>query len=177
MKNNKIFFCGFFLMFVFLFSCNQKQRYRTDEEVAQFKEPLIKINKYLVKKDAQVISDYVKRHKWDMKISKTGLWYMIYDKGNGRKAEEGNIVTLKYTVNLLDGTLCYSSDSLGDKQFKAGHGDVEPGLEEGILLMREGDMAKFILPPHLAHGLVGDDKKIPRRATIVYDVQLVKISN
>ena len=175
MKINKILLYSLLLTFVFFVSCKQKRKYRTDAEVAQFKEPLIKINKYLVKKDAELIADYVKRHKWEMKVTETGLWHMIYEKGNGRKAEEGKIAAIKYTINLLDGTLCYSSDSLGVKQFKIGQGGVETGLEEGILLMREGDKARFILPPHLAYGLVGDDKKIPRRATIVYDVQLISV--
>jgi FKBP-type peptidyl-prolyl cis-trans isomerase len=54
---------------------------------------------------------------------------------------------------------------------------VESGLEEGILLLREGDKAKFILPPHLAHGLLGDDNKIPARSIIVYDLELLSLEN
>jgi FKBP-type peptidyl-prolyl cis-trans isomerase len=119
---NKILFYSLLLTFIFFGSCTRKQKYRTDAEVAQFKEPLIKINKYLVKKDAEQIADYVKRRKWGMEVSKTGLWHMIYEKGNGRKAEEGKIATIEYTINLLDGTLCYSSDSLGVKKFKIGQG-------------------------------------------------------
>ena len=176
MKINKILLYSLLLTFVFFVSCKQKRKYRTNEEVAQFKEPLIKINKYLVKKDAEAIEDYAKRHKWKMKVTKTGLWYMVYIEGKGKKAKEGKIATINYTVKLLDGTLCYTSDSLGTKQFKIGQGGVETGLEEGILYMRKGDKARFILPPHLAHGLVGDDNKIPRRATIVYDVQLINVS-
>lgn len=177
-KIDKILLLSLFVMLIFFVSCTQqKRKYRTDAEVAQFKEPLIRINKYLVKKDAGVIADYVKRHEWKMKITKTGLWYMIYEKGNGKKAETGKIATIKYSINLLDGTLCYTSDSLGVKQFKIGQGGVEEGLEEGILLMRVGDKARFILPPHLAYGLVGDDKKIPPRATIVYNVELLNISS
>ncbi|MBE9468285.1 MAG: FKBP-type peptidyl-prolyl cis-trans isomerase [Bacteroidetes bacterium] len=177
MKINKILFCSLLMIFIFFVSCSRKQQYRSDAEVAQFKEPLIKINKYLIKKDAEQIADYAKRRKWEMKVSKTGLWHMIYEKGNGRNAKEGKIATIEYNINLLDGTLCYSSDSLGVKKFKIGQGGVEAGLEEGILLMREGDKARFILLPHLAFGLVGDDNKIPRRSTIVYDVKLVNVSN
>lgn len=173
---DKILLLSLFVMLMFSVSCTQKRKYRTNAEVARFKEPLIRINKYLVKQDAGIIADYVKRHKWKMKITKTGLWYMIYEKGNGKKAETGKIATIKYSIKLLDGTLCYTSDSLGVKQFKIGQGGVEEGLEEGILLMRVGDKARFILPPHLAYGLVGDDKKIPHRATIVYNVELLNIT-
>jgi FKBP-type peptidyl-prolyl cis-trans isomerase FkpA len=39
-------------------------------------------------------------------------------------------------------------------------------------MMKVGDSAIFVLPPHLAHGLLGDQKKIPRMAIISYQVVL-----
>jgi len=109
--------------------------------------------------------------------TKTGLWYMIYEKGEGKKSKEGLYATINYNIALLDGPQCYSSDSLGPKRFKIGRSLVESGLEEGILLLTEGDKARFILPPHLAHGLVGDDNRIPARSIIVYDVELLSLNN
>ena len=41
--------------------------------------------------------------------------------------------------------------------------------------MHEGDKARFIMPPHLAHGLLGDNHKIPARAIIIYEVELIKL--
>jgi len=82
---------------------------------------------------------------------------------------------LNYRISLLDGTLCYSSDSLGVKEFAIGHGGVESGLEEGILLLKVGDKARFIMPPFKAHGLLGDMKKIPARSIIVYEIELLKL--
>jgi FKBP-type peptidyl-prolyl cis-trans isomerase len=45
------------------------------------------------------------------------------------------------------------------------------------LLLRVGDKARFILPSHLAHGVPGDGVKIPRRATIIYDLELINITS
>ncbi len=112
-----------------------------------------------------------------MTTSGTGLWYQIYQKGNGAPAKTGKMASINYKVWLLDGTLCYSSDSLGMKKFRIGKGGVEKGLEEGILLMRVGDKARFIMPPHLADGLIGDQDKIPPRSIILYEVELVQISD
>jgi FKBP-type peptidyl-prolyl cis-trans isomerase len=112
---------------------------------------------------------------WDMTESQTGLWSQIYEKGNGVTAAKGKFITLSYTLSLLDGSVCYTSDSLGYKQFLIGSGGVESGLEEGVLLLREGDKARFVLPPHLAQGLTGDGNKIPPRAIIVYDVEVINI--
>jgi FKBP-type peptidyl-prolyl cis-trans isomerase len=102
---------------------------------------------------------------------------MIYKNGSGADAQTGKQATLNYKVWLLDGTLCYSSEKSGPKKFRIGQGGVESGLEEGVLLLKVGDKARFIMPPHLAQGLIGDQDKIPPRSCIVYEVELVQISD
>ena len=62
-------------------------------------------------------------------------------------------------------------------RFKIGQGGVESGLEEAVLLMSVGDKGRFIMPPHLAHGLLGDNNKIPPRSIIVYQAELIKLTN
>lgn len=151
---------------------------KTDQKgVPMSKESLIRANKGLVTIDKERIEAFAERHQWEMSTTETGLWYQIYEHGTGDSARNGLIASLKYTVSLLDGTLCYSSDSTGEKTFLIGQGGVESGLEEGILLMRCGDKARFIMPPHLAHGLPGDNDKIPPRSTIVYQVELLNLTN
>jgi FKBP-type peptidyl-prolyl cis-trans isomerase len=59
--------------------------------------------------------------------------------------------------------------------FQIGHGGVETGLEEAILLMKVGDRAKLVIPSHLAHGFFGDDERIPPRATLIYDIKIVNL--
>lgn len=166
-----------YILLITLFSCSDDRKNHPEEKKANLKESLIRINKYLIEKDAEAIESYVKRRNWNMTVTETGLWYMIYKKGSGKKAEKEKIATLYYKVNLLDGTLCYSSDSLNPKRFKIGQGGVESGLEEGILFLRQGDKARFIIPPHLAHGLLGDEDKIPPRSIIIYDIELLHISD
>jgi len=56
-----------------------------------------------------------------------------------------------------------------------GHGGVESGLEEAVLLLHAGDKARIIIPSHLAYGLVGDDDKIPARATLIYEIELIEL--
>lgn len=168
----------YFLIFgCILFSCGNTKNNKTEKKYIKNKESLVNINKYLVEKDKEAIENYIKRHKWEMEMTETGLWYMIYKKGTGEKAENGKFATISYEISLLDGTICYLTDSISPKTFLIGQGGVESGLELGILLMHEGDRAKLILPPHLAHGLLGDEDKIPPRSTIIYDIELLKISN
>jgi FKBP-type peptidyl-prolyl cis-trans isomerase len=166
------------LVFIFLFSCNNEhsqKKHLTKKELDKYDKPLEAANRYLSIVDAERIESFAKRRNWHMKQTKSGLWYEIYKHGKGKKAEAGNTAVLNYKISLLDGTLCYSSDSLGAKTFVVGHGGVESGLEEGILMLHEGDKARFILPPFRAHGLLGDMKKIPARSIIVYELELLKL--
>lgn len=137
-----------------------------------YKEPLMNVNKKMVTAEDALIEDFINRYQWDMFRTGTGLRYMIYEKGNGRFAQPGARATIEYSVMLLNGDTCYSNLT---RTFIIGHERIEPGLDEGIRFMRVGDKAKFILPSHLAFGLVGDRGNIPQKATLVYDVELNEI--
>ncbi|HEX3006546.1 MAG TPA: FKBP-type peptidyl-prolyl cis-trans isomerase [Bacteroidales bacterium] len=165
-----------FLFAFFIIACQNRKGENQSSPTDQ-QEALLRANKYLVQKDADAVKGYIRRHGWKMNQTQTGLWYEITQKGTGSKVETGKYVTIAYKLWLLDGTLCYSSESDGNKTFLVGKGGVEPGLEQGVLLMSQGDKARFIMLPHLAYGLIGDERKIPARATIVYEVQLIKISD
>ncbi|MFO7658240.1 MAG: FKBP-type peptidyl-prolyl cis-trans isomerase [Bacteroidales bacterium] len=158
------------------FSCRQNHEKKDKSGLPVTNEDLIRANKVLVKKDAAKIAAFVERHNWEMQQTKTGLWYMVYEHGKGEQTSPGDIVTIYFNVSLLDGTECYNSDTQGPKEFKIGQGGVESGLEEGILLLRVGDKARFIMPPHLAHGLIGDNNKIPARAILLYEVELMALN-
>lgn len=154
-------------------STNETPKMILTEE--QVKEPLIDANKKRLKVENMKIEEYLKRRKWNMELTGSGLRYLIYEKGGGEQVDSGNTVVINYTVNLMDGTQCYSSDINGTKGFVTGKGEVEDGLDEGVLYMQTGDKAKFILPSHLAHGLMGDGDKVPSHSVLIYDVELIDI--
>ncbi len=166
------------LCVLFLHACNDepvKNNYKTKEEVELHKKHLRMANKYLTVLDAERINNYAKRRNWNMIQTKSGIWYEIYEKGSGAKAKAGQTAVFNYKISLLDGRVCYSSDSLGVKKMVVGHGGVESGIEEGINFLRKGDKARFILPPFRAHGLLGDMKKIPARSIIIYEIELLDL--
>ncbi len=163
---------------LFLWSCSdqtQEKKQTATHSEEELKEQLINANKKTVKTEDQQIMDFLVRNRWDMKQTGTGLRYKIYEQGKGDTAAEGKIAVIQYEVSLLNGEVVYSSDDLGNKEFRIGRGGVESGLEEGILLMQVGDRAKFIIPSHLAFGLVGDQQKISSKTTLVYDVKLLNL--
>ncbi len=138
-------------------------------------EALVESNIYLIDLEEEAIDDFLKRYDWNMNQSGSGLRYKIDQQGYGPKASYGNRAEINYSIYLITGDPVYSSEELGPKAFTVGRGGVESGIEEGILMMREGDKATFVLPSHLAHGVPGDGNKIPRRASLVYKVELIKL--
>ncbi|HIE16268.1 MAG TPA: peptidylprolyl isomerase [Bacteroidales bacterium] len=145
--------------------------------LSEYEKPLQDVNRYLVKKDNDRIKSFIRRKHWKMKQTQTGLWYQIYERSSDTLMPVLNdLIELSYKVYLLDGTLCYTSDSTGTKKFIVGHGGVEAGLEEAVLMLHRGDKARFIMPPYLAHGLLGDQNKIPARSIIIYNIQLLTIN-
>jgi len=134
-----------------------------------------KVNRYLLEAENKEIDGYVRRHRWKMKTTGTGLRYEVYKQGTGQTVKKGDHVVLNYKTFLINGNLIYTSDVLGKKVFEVGHGGVERGLEEAILFLHKGDKAHVILPSHLAFGLNGDGDRIPKRAIVIYDVELIDI--
>ncbi len=141
----------------------------------QYEERLIEANKGLVARDSARILGVTRANDWEMDVTGTGLWYQIIENGDGPQARIGNIAVLDYEVRLLNGQLAYTADSTGPLKFRLSKGGVERGLEEGVLLLNQGDSARFILPPYMAHHLLGDQKKIPPRSTIIYEVRLISL--
>ncbi len=138
-------------------------------------DSVLKYNHQVVREESQEIDDFVARHHWNMQVSQTGLRYMVYKHGNGQNPKRGEIVSIKYCVSLINGDLVYNADTLNPFEFETGKAAVPNGLEEGVLLLKTGDHAKFILPSHLAFGLLGDMDKIKSREILVYDVVLYRI--
>lgn len=166
-----------FLVGVLFFStaCRHKEPAITEEQYRATRRKMVEVNRILVQKDQQRIKGYLQRQQIDMKESETGLWYEIIEEGAGEQAADGKIVRLKFRLNLMDGKVCYNSEKDGVKEFLIGKGGVESGLEEGILMLKEGGKARFIMPPHLAHGLTGDGNCIPARAIIIYEIEVLSI--
>lgn len=159
-----------------LISCNQStENEKRNSDLKELDEPLLNANKQAVMAEQEQINNFIRRYKWQMKETGSGLRYAIYKKGNGPKAETGKIAVLNYSVMLITGEEIYSSKKDGTKEFLIGKGGVESGLEEGILLLQVGDHAKFIIPSHLGFGLLGDQNKVPPKSTLIYDIELLDI--
>lgn len=106
----------------------------------------------------------------------SGLRYKIIQKGNGAKAEKGQMVSVHYEGALINGTVFDSSYKRNQPiDFELGVGQVIPGWDEGVGLLKVGDKARFVIPSNLAYGSAGAGGVIPGDATLVFDVELMKV--
>lgn len=108
----------------------------------------------------------------------SGLVYEDVEIGAGPEATgPGQTVSVHYTGWLPDGTKFDSSVDRGDPfGFPLGVGYVIPGWDEGVVGMKVGGKRKLTIPPNLGYGARGAGGVIPPHATLIFEVELLDIS-
>jgi FKBP-type peptidyl-prolyl cis-trans isomerase len=110
------------------------------------------------------------------KQTPSGLWYVVEQEGTGAQATAGKQVSVHYAGKLQNGTEFDNSYKRGEPiSFTLGMGQVIPGWDEGIALMKEGGKYKLIIPSELGYGKRGAGGVIPPNATLIFDTELVKV--
>lgn len=162
------------LLLIAFLACGEKTpKQQNPVSKSEMKNSMETANRYLLNEEEEDIANYIKRHGLEMTSTGTGLRYQIMKQGSNKRIEKGERVTLEYELHSIAGDLIYSSDNDGVKSFVVGEGGVESGLEEAMNYLHRGDVAKLILPYHLAYGLHGDDNRIPEYATLVYTIKII----
>ena len=108
----------------------------------------------------------------------SGLKYKILVSTKNKKAVNGNNVKVHYTGKLMDGNIFDSSIRRNlPFEFKIGEGRVIRGWEEALQILRVGEKASFIIPSNLAYGPRGAGGVIPPDATLIFEIELLEITN
>jgi len=129
-----------------------------------------------IEKDSAAFETFLAT-KQNVQTTTSGLRYIVVKSNKGKQVTKGSKVSMMYRGTLLNGEE-FDGNMSGDKppfEFTVGLGQVIPGWDEGVALMKEGEEYTFIIPWKLGYGERGMGP-IPAFSSLVFDVKLVKIN-
>ena len=117
-----------------------------------------------------------------MNTTPSGLKYTDVQAGTGAEALKNVYVEVHYTGWLyVDGKRDRKFDSSVDRKepfsFQLGVGEVISGWDEGVQGMKVGGKRELIIPPNLGYGARGAGGVIPPNATLMFEVELLRVKN
>jgi FKBP-type peptidyl-prolyl cis-trans isomerase FklB len=104
----------------------------------------------------------------------SGLQYQVLTEGTGAKPSAADQVQCHYHGTMLDGQVFDSSVQRGEPAV-FGVNQVIAGWVEALQLMQEGAKWRLFIPYQLAYGERGAGQSIPPFATLIFDVELLKV--
>ncbi len=143
----------------------------------------------LVAEEGKTIEAYIKEKGLTASKTESGLYYVIEQEGTGEATTPGTTMYVNYAGYLLDGTLFDTSmpdvakaNNIFDaaRTYEAlpvnvGMGQVIPGWDEGLMLLKKGSKGKFIIPSPLGYGENGAGAMIPPNSILVFDVEVTDV--
>ena len=121
-------------------------------------------------------SPLIKQAKTSNIMNQDGVQVEILKEGTGEGAKTGQTVVVHYTGMFTDGKVFDSSIPRGQPfPVTLGSGMVIAGWEKGLVGMKVGEKRRLTIPPELGYGAAGAGGVIPPNATLVFDVELLKI--
>ncbi|MBL6765778.1 MAG: FKBP-type peptidyl-prolyl cis-trans isomerase [Verrucomicrobiae bacterium] len=112
--------------------------------------------------------------KEGIKTTASGLQYQVIKDGTGKTPKPTDQVTTHYRGTLISGKQFDSSYDRGEPATFPVNG-VIAGWTEALQLMKEGAKWKLFIPSNLAYGERGAGADIPPNATLIFDIELIKV--
>ena len=109
--------------------------------------------------------------------SSNGYWYYYEEKVEDAiyTPQRGDEVFYNHEIRRLDDSILYAMEELGTKSYLVDKEELITGLQDGIKIMKEGEIVHFLFPSYKAFGYTGNDKIAPNEP-LIYRVQLLKIN-
>lgn len=145
--------------------------------------------KELIAEQAKQIEEYASENGLNAQKTESGLYYVIESEGTGDAVSPGDQMYVNYAGYLLDGTLFDTSFEQVAKDHNVfneqrpyeplpvnvGMGQVIPGWDEGLMLLKNGSKAKFLIPSPLGYGENGAGAMIKPNSILIFDVEVTDV--
>lgn len=160
-----------------------------EEAMVKEQEKAAERAKTLLVEEAKTIDAFLAKNKLKGQKTASGLVYVIEKEGTGDSTTVGSTLYVNYAGYLLDGPLfdtSYPELAKANNMFSeerpyeplpvnVGVGQVIPGWDEGLMLLKKGSKAKLIIPSPLGYGEGGAGAMIPANSILVFDVEVTDI--
>ncbi|WP_415908915.1 FKBP-type peptidyl-prolyl cis-trans isomerase [Oleiharenicola sp. Vm1] len=134
--------------------------------------PLFAQRERLPPEDLEVVEN-----RWpNAKKTSTGLRYIVLKEGdqNSPMPQPGDRAAVLYKGMLLDGTVFDQSvDPAHAFRPRVGRDELIPAWDQALTRMHKGEKWLLIVPYELGYGTRGNPPKIPKRATLVFEMELL----
>ncbi len=114
------------------------------------------------------------KSKEGVKVTESGLQYIVLKEGTGEKPTIDSRVKTHYKGTLLDGTVFDSSYERGEPLEFAVKGVIK-GWTEALLMMKTGAKWKIFIPSELAYGERGAGGSIPPHSALIFEIELLEV--
>lgn len=157
-----------------------------DKGIKQIKK-ILEDNKDQLAKDDKTISDYLAKN--NIKATKTewGTYIAVQNEGTGEKLGANDIAMVNYTGKSIDSTNAFDSNTdpaFGHVQpYSVNLGMIQPGAgvitgwNDALLHMKKGTKATVYIPSTLGYGKNGNGPKIKADDILVFDMEVVDVTN
>ncbi len=167
-------------VFLVLISCSKPEpRKPIVRKTGSFMEESVQRNKLLNKVEEDLLKYKMQMDSLREYInSKNGFWY-YYQRRDSLKSQfpvKGDVVVYTYEIKNLQDSILYSKEEIGIRNHLVEKEELITGLQDGIKLIKEGEIVTFLFPSYKAYGYTGYDKIKPNEP-LIYTVQIIKINN
>ncbi len=116
----------------------------------------------------KLIQDYIAKSGKTFKTTASGLYYSITTEGTGASPKKGDVCKCMYVGKFLDGKVFDQSKQPIDMPI----GQMIPGFNEALTLMKKGGKATFVIPPAIGYGEQAQGP-IPGNSALVFEVEVI----
>jgi FKBP-type peptidyl-prolyl cis-trans isomerase FkpA len=116
----------------------------------------------------QLMADFVKKSGLAFKTTASGLQYVMLKEGTGDSPKNGNMCKCMYKGTFMDGKVFDESKAPVDMPI----GQMIPGFNEALMMMKKGGKGKFLIPPAIGYGEQGQGP-IQGNTPLVFEVELI----
>jgi len=149
-----------------------------------------KKNEAMESDELEILNQYIQDNNITVEPTANGMYFISRKKGSGEQAAAGKKVKVNYEGRLINGKYFDTSveevakaQGLYDErrtyqpfEFTLGQGEVIPGWDEGIAMMKEGGKATLIIPSKLAYGANPRPGGVIKPFnTLIFEVELIEV--